>query len=74
MGKRLNILLFFFALISFPANAETYKLQCIYEQGGKKTIIIDEQNKKITNNPDMARIIQVCLMRFGRSETSFLGK
>ncbi|MDB2379235.1 hypothetical protein N9V79_02045 [Candidatus Pelagibacter bacterium] len=51
MGKRLNLFLFIFILISFSANAETYKLQCIYEQGGKKTIIIDEQNKKITNTP-----------------------
>ena len=51
MGKRLNLFLFILILISFSANAETYKLQCIYEQGGKKTIIIDEQNKKITNTP-----------------------
>ena len=33
------------------AHAETYKLQCIYEKGGKKIITIDEENKKITNSP-----------------------
>ena len=32
-------------------HAETYKLQCIYESGGNKSITIDEQNSKITNSP-----------------------
>ena len=41
MGKRLNLFLFILILISFSANAETYKLQCIYEQGGKKTRQLD---------------------------------
>ena len=39
-------LLIFFMLVS-NAHAETYKLQCIYEKGGKKIITIDEENKKI---------------------------
>ena len=42
MGKRLNLFLFILILISFSANAETYKLQCIYEVGGNKSITIDE--------------------------------
>ena len=41
---------FFFIFVS-KAHAETYKLQCIYEKGGKKIITIDEENKKITNSP-----------------------
>ena len=51
MGKRLNLFLFILILISFSANAETYKLQCIYEVGGNKSITIDEQNSKVINTP-----------------------
>ena len=32
-------------------HAETYKLQCIYEVGGNKSITIDEQNSKVINTP-----------------------
>ena len=42
--------IFFFIFVS-NAHAETYKLQCIYEKGGKKIITIDEENKIITNSP-----------------------
>ena len=42
--------IFFFIFVS-NAHTETYKLQCIYEKGGKKIITIDEENKKITNSP-----------------------
>ena len=42
--------IFFFIFVS-KAHAETYKLQCIYEQGGKKIITIDEQNKIVINSP-----------------------
>ena len=42
--------LIFFMFVSI-AHAETYNLQCIYEQGGKKIITIDEQNKIVTNSP-----------------------
>ena len=50
MGKGLNLFIFFFILILYPANADTYQVQCIYEKG-KKIITIDEKNKKITNSP-----------------------
>ena len=43
-------LLIFFMFVSI-VHAETYKLQCIYEVGGNKSITIDEQNSKITNSP-----------------------
>ena len=43
-------LLIFFMFVSI-VHAETYKLQCIYESGGNKSITIDEQNSKITNSP-----------------------
>ena len=40
-------------LFSFnQVNAETYELTCIYE-GGKKNITIDEENKTITNFPEI---------------------
>ena len=42
--------IFFFIFVS-KAHAERYKLQCIYEQGGKKIITIDEQNKIVINSP-----------------------
>ena len=57
MGKRLNLFLFILILISFSANAETYKLQCIYEVGGNKSITIDEQNSKVINNTLCYRIM-----------------
>ncbi len=40
-----------FILITFSSKADTYKLQCVYEKGEKKSIIIDEQENKINNNP-----------------------
>ena len=47
----LSLIFFFYILLFVPANAETYKLQCIYEEDGKKIITIDEKNKKIRNLP-----------------------
>ena len=41
---------FFFIFVS-NAHAEVYKLQCIYEVGGNKSITIDEQNSKVINTP-----------------------
>ena len=43
-------LLIFFMFVSI-VHAETYKLQCIYEVGGNKSITIDEQNSKAINTP-----------------------
>ena len=43
-------LLIFFMFVSI-IHAETYKLQCIYEVGGNKSITIDEQNSKVINTP-----------------------
>ena len=43
-------LLIFFMFVSI-VHAETYKLQCIYEVGGNKSITIDEQNSKVINTP-----------------------
>ena len=43
-------LLIFFMFVSI-VHAETFKLQCIYEVGGNKSITIDEQNSKVTNSP-----------------------
>ena len=47
----LSLIFFFYILLFVPANAETYKLQCIYEEDGKKIIIIDEKNKKMKISP-----------------------
>tara|TARA_B110000196_G_scaffold60767_1_gene50480 strand:+ start:148 stop:759 length:612 start_codon:yes stop_codon:yes gene_type:complete len=46
----LSSMFFFYVLLFNPANAETYKLQCLYEKG-KKTIIIDEESGTIKNIP-----------------------
>ena len=47
----LSLIFFFYILLFVPANAETYKLQCIYEEDVKKIITINEKNKKIRNLP-----------------------
>ena len=47
----LSLISFFYVLLFSPANAETYKLQCIYEEDGKKIITIDEKNKKMKISP-----------------------
>ena len=47
----LSLIFFFYVLLFSPVNAETYKLQCIYEEDVKKIITINEKNKKIRNLP-----------------------